>query len=1137
MFKKLASFTCWLVLICLSLVFCFTVGLWQQWRTPTILLCWLGILLLTMLLWCSMLALMRIIKEGKGHRWLQKYRLSRREYLLLNHWKAGATVIKHIWRRGTRLPWYLLVGDRCGKSTLLAGAGLPRFYGDTDDEMPGTTRTLRWWFFRDLGILDLSSNFLSDVKNFRQGWRKLARWCTRMPAPSGIVIALSMQDLMRNDLNALHTSIRRQREMIEPLLKRFGARMPLYVIVTQCDHFPGFSLWQQQLSAQQCQQPLGYNWPVSPHIDGQDEQALQPLFTALQQGFSRVRLSMARPASLSESDYATLLDFPEAFAQLEPTLRYVLASLCEPNAWFTHNSLSSVWFCATSPEPENRGRRVSLFVHELLTQHLPTLSQHRAGLRWYHGPRSKTACFLASAACAIWIVVSAWLSAGQLQANIAQQQPEALANFLAQAERRSTTDFRYLPFLPLLNHQYRQVELQLTKINAAPQKNQRGLAVFQQQVLAAAPEQKRDAILQLAKALLIWQQMQDAVPLDTLQRFSPVVDGLKPQRFPDSLSPLATLALERYYMQRPNGERWRQSAQRLLISLVNHDPELGWLITPSRRLPALQAASFWPRLSETTALPGVWTREGQRTVDGWIALIERAAGQPQPVFQQAKSRWQMMRQDAWQHFLIDVTARLMSTGPASMSGSQLIAVAQNKSQSMQFATRALDELSDIPDAQAQPWLMALRHLQQLAINSDKATFMNHAARMDNLMRQTLSTWLRGTAAPITNESALAAAWTQWHTARSNAVKQAVTQSKPSVRLIKGLFAPPKEGANNNPLTDLLPALTTLQEKLSPDNDDAGVEAVWQLYQFDAHRLLANALTQSACWLNEQWKSAVIWPLDQEADLRSYEEQQTLRQQLMSDFFSRSAKQLLAASGNGPVAADYAGITVPLTAEFLRLARQWFSTDMLQDLPQRASTRESDRLAARQAQVEALMEQQAALEKKAIRITVTSLPATVPGGAPLIPTGTQLTLHCQKGEQQLTSMNFAEKAQFTWQPNQCDGVTLDVRFPDFTARYQLDGEDAWPLFVNQLSAGEMLIDSSDFGDSAVLLNQLGIKRVLVRFTLSDSHALAEAWQNWASLTDQINEHQHQIMLLEDRLNQDGAHAYPLSALPGDIAHCQ
>lgn len=1142
MFKKLACFTGWLAVLCLSLIFSFMLGLWQEWSTPEILLLWLFVMVLAALLWHSLPELLLLIKGKKGRRWFSKYRLSRREYVLFNHWKAGASVIKRIKRRRTHLPWYLLVGDRCGKSTLLASAGLPRFYGDSADGITAPTRTLRWWFFRDLCVLDLSSNFLNGAASFRQAWRKLARWCTHIPAPGGIIIALPMSQLMRGDLSQLHALARQQRSLIEPLVRHYGERLPLYVLVTQCDKFPGFSLWQHQLSDAQRQQALGYTWSVPPHIDGQDDTTLQPLFTRLHEGFSLVRLSMARPATLSAPEYNALLDFPEAFARLEPALRYTLAALCEANAYFSPATLKSIWFCAAEPQVENQGRRTSYFIQDLLTRHLPALSLKRTGLRWYQRSFGRTCCYTAAGICALWLAISASMSAMRLRPGLAELAPDKLAAFVAADEQHATLALPWLPFMPLFRQQQYDAETLLARIPVTARPARQTLEAYQQRALNASPAQQRHAILQLAAAVTLWRQMQHGVPLDTLAEAAPISDELTQNVYPSTLSPLTRLALERYYMQRPYGERWLQNAQRVLENLVNHDLSLRWLQAPDAAFPPLHAATFWPALPDSLALDGRWTQAGEATVNQWMAEIETAAGRTEPIFQPLRESGLEARQQAWRQYLIDVTAHLSPDETGTMSRRQLMAISQNQSPAMRFAARIVDELDTISPEHAQPWLTTLRDVQTLARAGDGAALLQRTERLNKKLRLSLAAWFQGktqAAAAATAQSAQQA-WLDWQKSRNGAVNAAVAQEKPGDTLTRGLFTPGQQKPDTNPLGTLLPALATLQERVSPDELDADVAAVWRLYQDDARTLLANAMASSACWLNTQWKSSVIWPLGKNAEKRSYEEQQTLSQQLVGNFLRGPAKPMLSVDNNGLRAAGFAGMTLPFTAEFSQYLRNAFSPDILQDLPQRTTTKVEDQKATLQAKVAALELQQSKLEKQAVKTTVTSLPATIAEGAQVIPTGTQLLLNCQKGDQLLSSMNFADKADFTWQPGQCRGVTLSVTFPDFVAVDQINGDDAWPWFVSLFFSGETLIESSDFGDSAELLKRLGIKQILVRFAMSNTQPLEEAWQSWKTNADEISSLTQQI----SDLNEQSAHPQPdelathaLSGLPDEITQCQ
>ncbi|MCX9063287.1 type VI secretion system protein [Citrobacter portucalensis] len=1136
MFKKLACFISLLLVLFLSLVSCFVLGLWQNWSTPTVLFFWLTILLLASLMWCSLHAI-RLFTDGKkGRRWLEKHRLSRQEYVLQERWRSGVNIIRRVRRQRNPLPWFLFVGDHCGKSSLLASAGVPRFYGDNNYTMVAPTRTLQWWFFRRLGILDLSSHFLQGNRQFRQGWRKLANWCIRMPSPAGIIIAVPMGSLMNGDRSELHTLARQQRTLIEPLIRHYGYRLPLHIIVTQCDNFPGFSLWQQQLSASQRQQPLGYHWKSSPDIDGQDVTILQPLFTSLRLGMSRVRLSMGSSANLTSREKITLLDFPETFTELEPSLRYTLASLCEPNAYFSHSSLSGIWFCAAEVQADNNHRRVSVFIHDLLSHHLPVLSIDKNGQHRYQRKRVKYFCIGVLTLAVLWLAISSCLSFGRLRPTLTQQTPDELSAFLAEDELYPETSLRYLPFQRLLNKQRRLAESLLVQYPSAPRPAHVVFDDYRELVSTSNPAQQRELILQLADAVLIWQQMRNDATLNTLSLKPQVASALMQRTYPGKLSPQAKLALERYYIQRPEGELWLHTAQRLLATLINLDPEFHWLIAPTPTVPDIQASSFWLSMPPSTVLDGIWTLEGNNAINEWMTQIEHALGQQQPLFQQVKTILPTLRQNAWQEYLVNITANLSSISPRSLSRSELLSIGQNQSPAMRFVSRTLAELNTVTASETQEWLNVLRQLQ--GISTGSSNWLSRAVDIDYSLRRSLTAWLQNQpsiAAPVGHIPSAQPLWLQWQKVRNSVVKDAVAQGTPSENLTRGFFTHSDSG-EHNPLSDLFPALDTLQEKLSPQNTDPGVEAVWLLYQDDAHSLLANAMAQSVCWLNNQWKSTVIWPLGKDAGLRSYEEQQVLSQQLVSDFMRGPAKNMLQASSSGPSVVEYKGMKMPFSAEFTRLARQRFSSELVKDVPQRFSTREDEKRAAIQTKINELQLIQAEQEKKSWKLTLSSQPASIPGGARIIPTGTQLTLNCRKGDQQLSSMNFADTHEFDWQPGQCPSLTLSVIFPGFTAHYQLNGDDAWPLFIRLFSDGSTLIDSQSFSDSASTLEQMGVKQILVRFTVSDSQALESAFLEWSERANSLNELNTQLGELRQQ-EDSSPPGTPLSTLPTSIAQCQ
>ncbi|EEO7838269.1 hypothetical protein NAK90_005432 [Salmonella enterica] len=1142
MFKKIVLFSCWLIVISFSLLFCFTLGLWQNWSTPVILLLWILILLLSLLLLNTAQGVQSCIKRNKNHRWLNKYRLSHRDYLLWNRWKQGAAEIKKNRQRRSKIPWYMLVGEQCGKSTLLANSDVPRFFYDNEDIVTRPTRILNWWFFSNLAVLDISSNFISDKSRLRKAWGKIVHWCLRLPAPAGVVIAIPLSEIMSGDFNVLHATARRQRVMLEPLLHHYGENLPLYVMITQCDSFPGFSLWQQQLSPKQCEQMLGYIWNIPPCIDGEDEFILQPLFNKLHHGLSQVRLSMAKPAHLSSADYIELIDFPEKFVLLEPTLRYMLAALCEPNIWFSHATLGGIWFSTANAKTNHQNRRVSVFIHDLLTQHLVSLSNFRQRVHWHQKKYYKIVYSSIFFLCILWLIISAGLSLERLQPDLLKLSPDALTKFIIHDERHTLISIRYLPFLPLFRQKLQVAELQLSKTTSSPRNAQKQLGEYFNNTISAEPQQQRKNIIQLAETLLTWEKMREGAKLDDLAQRPSVPDALQQRSYIVELPTLTKLALERYYMQQPDGYDWENEARQTLEKLVTHDSSLNWLTASDPALPPLYASEFWSRLPDTVTLSGIWTNKGESQIKKWMTLIERATGKTQPLFQFLKEHWALLRQNAWQGYISDITTHTLSVATSEMSGEELLAISQNRSPSMLFLTRVNEELKNIPTEQTQPWLSTLRLSQRLVFADQASAFFSRTAEANKRVRQSFAKWLnqsKTTSLSGTLQSS-ERVWHKWLDIRDKAVSEAITYTRTGRLLTRGLFSTSGEANKDIPLADLLPVLTELQVSVSHENHDPGIMNIWSLYQDDAWRLLGNAMAQSACWLDSKWKHMVIWPLGQKAEQRTYEEQQALKKELITAFIQGPGRELLSPDLQGLKAASYADLVVPLNNDFLRLAQKEFPAEIFHDLPDRASTYDEDQLAILQRQLTDLDEKQSILESNIQKLDVTSLPATVPEGAQILPIGTSLLLNCNDGEQHLANLNFAEKAPFVWKPGQCNKVTLIVRFPDFKVHFQLNGDDAWPRFISFFMSGEHLFKSTDFGDDSDLLNQLGIHKILVRYTLSDIQKLESVWQDWRKNVEQIDILNEKINSINVRLEQQKSAELlhnPLSELPVNIAQCK
>ncbi|CNI50861.1 type VI secretion protein IcmF [Yersinia mollaretii] len=1143
MLKKLLVFALWSILLCLLLVICLIITTWQNWPAPIAFLLLLIIAIVIIALRLFGLYLFQSYHNGAITRLFGRFRLSRMEYVLFQHWKAGAAVIRRIHRRKKPLPWYMITGKRCGKSTLLAGAGLPMFSHEPENILVVPTRTLRWWFYRSLAVLDISSHFLDKSPIFGRGWLKLTRWCKRLPPPSGIIICVSVRDLLQQDSVALHLDARRIRTQIEPLINEVKQRLPLYVMITCCDEIPGFSQWAQALSPQQRQQALGHYWPIPPVIDGSDPALLDPMFTLLNEGLGLARMSMlARNAPTAA--LLPLLDFPEQIAALQPALQGYLAALCEPDAYFEQGTLGAVWFTASEPISKNSIKRQSLFLHDLITQHLPAMSRNRqieaVGVwRRYYQHWGRT-CFYAT--CVLLLGISGWKSATLVGVPSAEITPAQWVSALQRNEQHYEKKWVYLPFIPLLNVRHKQLNAQLLEhIPRQPIDIDAILSGFREHFYQSDPIEQRQLIRHLAQSIRQKQAMLEGQPLVALFAYPP---GLALLNMNGAKSPLPyeqEIALQRALIQQPSGASQIAAQQALLVQLIN-STQWHWLLAPDARLTAVTMEDFGVNSGKSKArIEGIWTLAGNSVINADIAMVTQVIDKEKIKSSLASfySYWISQRQSVWLALVLAGGKEDFSDLTSDSWQKLLLATDQGNSPAMRLAQRVHDELTNIDTQHAQPWLQELRRLIELGELANAATLIQQVSQLNQNLQDKLDALL-GVDKQVRSQTATdtqIANWLTWRDSLSAAVADAMAAPESSNILTRGLFTQEDKGGNN-PLLQIDSNFALLQKSMNSPGDDFAINAVWALYQTDGRLLVRHALAYSSCWLQDRWQSQVLWPMDKNRQ-QSYNQQQVLTSQYLADFVKNDAQSLLLIDGKGARAGEFQGQSVALTPAFLRLVNHELRPDDVLVMPERKTTLVQDQLDQLDAQQKIVDQQREALGSQPLNIHLSSQPATIPGGARLMPIGSSVTLTCNGNSKTLDSMNFSDSDEFSWQPAQCRQVTLVIKFPGFDIRYNYSGEGAWPNFLDDFSQGEHIFQPNDFPTDLSTLADLGIKSIMVRYKIGDQSAIQHNWQQWNALIHQQNELDQQRRQLQTKQSEQQLPT-PLkgkiSQLPAKVAAC-
>lgn len=250
-----------------------------------------------------------------------------------------------------QLPWYMFVGaPGSGKTTTLLHSGL-RFpladaLGPGAIGGVGGTRHCDWWFTDEAVMLDTAGRYTtqdSDAEVDQAGWHGflglLKKHRPRRPI-NGIIVALSVADLLQQGSAARQAQAAAIRARIKELHERLGSSFPIYVTVTKCDLLAGFVEYFDNLGREERAQVWGMTFPLGGKepLAGFAEQ-----FDALERQLqARVLERMQQERDLQRR--ALLYRFPQQFAAIGDVLGGFLNAVFEPTRYEETAQLRGVYF-------------------------------------------------------------------------------------------------------------------------------------------------------------------------------------------------------------------------------------------------------------------------------------------------------------------------------------------------------------------------------------------------------------------------------------------------------------------------------------------------------------------------------------------------------------------------------------------------------------------------------------------------------------------------------------------------------------------------------------------------------------------------------------------------------------------------
>lgn len=235
------------------------------------------------------------------------------------------------------LPWYMIIGNpAAGKSSAIVHSGLTfPIPGNKALQGVGGTRNCDWFFTTDGILLDTAGRY-SVQDDDRVEWfgflDLLKRHRQRAPI-NGILIAVSVAELVAGPATASHELAKNLRTRVQELTERLGVHAPVYVVFTKADLVAGFLDFFHGSEQAERERIWGATLRYNRRSAPQDVLAFfDEHFDELVDGLKEMSLA-GMGANRSTALRSGVFTFPLEFAAIRTPLRAFLATLFEENSY------------------------------------------------------------------------------------------------------------------------------------------------------------------------------------------------------------------------------------------------------------------------------------------------------------------------------------------------------------------------------------------------------------------------------------------------------------------------------------------------------------------------------------------------------------------------------------------------------------------------------------------------------------------------------------------------------------------------------------------------------------------------------------------------------------------------------------
>jgi type VI secretion system protein ImpL len=286
--------------------------------------------------------------------------------LLKQHFDEAMDVLKKSRKKGGAgslydLPWYIIIGPPgAGKTTALLNSGLKfpleERFGSAELKGVGGTRNCDWLFTNQAVLLDTAGRYVTQDSHAAvdsaawEGFLNLLKKHRRRRPVNGVLVAVSLKDLMEQDAHGRDTHVRAIKQRIQELYQHFGIRLPVYVLLTKCDLVAGFTDFFDDLGREERAQVWGFTLPLD--RDDESREFADRFDAEFDQLLARLNARMLSRLS-QERDIKRrhlIYGFPRQMASLKETLGRFLAAVFQRNRYEEPIMLRGVYLSSGTQE-------------------------------------------------------------------------------------------------------------------------------------------------------------------------------------------------------------------------------------------------------------------------------------------------------------------------------------------------------------------------------------------------------------------------------------------------------------------------------------------------------------------------------------------------------------------------------------------------------------------------------------------------------------------------------------------------------------------------------------------------------------------------------------------------------------------